>query len=126
MGAPSYKDLKDKVEALDLEVLALKEEKEALDARAKASKAAEELAVERLENAERAALDRVEDGEEKEPDPEREAIRVRNTTKNRMEIRGVVILAACEATVTAEQMSDDRIFNRIKRACETGVLKEVQ
>lgn len=126
MGKPSYEDLKGKIEVLELEALALEEEKEALGARAEASEAAEELAKERLQDAERALANRVDELTEEQASPEREAMAVINTTKNRMEIKGVVALPGKKAVVTAEQMADERIYRRINRALETGVLKEVK
>ena len=125
MGKPSYVDLKNKIEVLELDIRALVEEKEALAARAEASEAGERLAEGKLQGAEKALANQYANIEV-EPASMREAVIVRNVTAHRVEIMSLTIFPEGEAAITSEQMSDDRMYRRIKRGCEIGVLEEVK
>lgn len=141
MGKPSYDqlklnvaELKEKVEALEIERDGLKLTAEGV---AEAHEAAMEAVQFRQDTAERLAAilqDRLDDMEAPAPDdeppnvvvPERENMMVLNTTKNRLEIQGFVINPGCVFSASSELLADDRMFRRVSRALEIGVLKEVK
>jgi hypothetical protein len=142
MSKPSYDqlrlnvaELKEKVEALEIERDGLKLTAEGV---AEAHEAAMEALEFRKETAERLAgslqvhIDNMGSSPPQAMDPLelvdmiRGAMTVLNTTKNPMEIKGVKIQPGKQATVTTEQMGNTQIYKRINRACEIGVLKEVK